>query len=670
MKPGGPGLGKRLARATRGPGNLRLYTILAAPTSWILLFLVLPLAFVVIYGFSWIDETYVLQVWPLDPSNFLDAFRIDPGAIVIPLLLRTFFVAALATAISLVIGYAMAYYVARMVREKWQGVLMGLFIIPFWVSFIVRIYGVLNFGNSEFFFHTWLRGISLGPFPVGQWLSSAITGLLHIGTLPMVVFTLMYVWLPFMILPLYASLSKVDAQLLEAAYDLGASRWRAFLTVTLPLTYPAMVVGSILVFITSVGAFVETEMVGGIDWQLIGNYIQSQFSIIGGLPQAAASALFLIVITVLLISIYRRYSEIEEEGTTEVRSRILGPLWRRIRSQVRRQPGEPGPTISAMPDGGTAVSAPAFRTQSFRGPVKKAGWEVALDILAEKGGRYILGGVTFVMLLMFFVPLIIVAIFSFNSNDSINQFAGFSLTWWFGGSRTHDALFEDPLAATAILYSFLIAFLSSLLAVGIGLVAAFAISRYRFRARSILRTSMYLGLVIPSIILGVSLAILIRFFNYFVLAPLSFGYGAAAPLQWQFGLASVLVGHTTFNIPLATLVLLISFREFDRTLEEASMNLGADELTTFFKVTLPNIMPGIVSALLLGFTFSFDELPVTLFLYGSGVVTLPVLIYGLIAKKLITPRVNAAATIVLVTSFVFVLVTTKLGKRGGKLFRI
>ena len=100
------------------------------------------------------------------------------------------------------------------------------------------------------------------------------------------------------------------------------------------------------------------------------------------------------------------------------------------------------------------------------------------------------------------------------------------------------------------------------------------------------------------------------------------------------------------------------------------MNLGADEITTFLRVTLPNIWPGILSAILLGFTFSFDELPVTLFLYGGGVITIPVFIWGLISKKIIGTRVNAASTIVLLLSLVFVLLSTRLVKRGGQLFRI
>jgi len=658
---------KWLARATRGTVGLRLFLILVTPTFWLSLFLIVPLFFVFVYGFAWYNESYILQNAPFDPTNYLDAISIGRGAIVIPLLVRTFAIATLTTVVSLLVGYIMAYYISRLAKERWRGMLMGLVVIPFWVSFIVRIYGVTNsFSNPDSIVNSGLRQVGLG------FLGDFNAAFFQIGTGQMLVFTLMYVWLPFMILPLFASLSKLDPQLLEAAYDLGASRWRAFLSVTLPLTYPAMIVGSILTFITAVGAFIESQMVGGIEWQLIGNYIQDQFNVAVGLPQASASAVFLIAVTVLLISVYRRYAEIEEEGETEVVSRVLVPLWRLVKRTLRfRKPSEPepGPTPTGMPDGGSPTVSFLTRGTQGRGPIKKASWEVVLDVVAEKGGKIILGAVTTLMLLLFFVPLIIVAIFAFNSIDSVNTLGGFSLEWWVG-SPVRDGLLQDNDALASIGYSFLIALLSSLVAVVVGTLAAYAITRYEFRIRGVLRTLMYLGLVIPSLILGVSLAILIRFINFYLLGPLSFGFGLAQPVQWELGLASVIVGHATFNIPLATLVLIISFREFDRTLEEAAMNLGADEIMTFLRVTLPNIVPGVISAILLGFTFSFDELPVTLFLYGPPVTTVPIFIYGLISKKIITSRVNAASTIVLLLSLVFVLVTTKVGKKGGQLFRI
>src|SRR3990170_137053 len=265
------GWGRWLAVATRSTGPLRLFLILTTPTSWMSLFLIVPLAFVALYGFSWYDDAYLLRLWPPDGSNYLDAVSLSHDAIVIPILARTFGIATLTTLVSPVLGYVMAYYIARIAKEKWRGLLMGLVVIPFWISFVVRIYAVFPFTNRNSFFHVWLTTNGL------DFLSNLIAGFFQLGTGPMVVFTLMYVWIPFMILPLFASLSKVDPQLLEAAYDLGASRWRAFLNVTLPLTYPAMIVGSILTFITTVGAFIEIDMVGGGEWQLIGNYVWSQY---------------------------------------------------------------------------------------------------------------------------------------------------------------------------------------------------------------------------------------------------------------------------------------------------------------------------------------------------------------------------------------------------------
>ena len=171
------------------------------PVAWIFLFLVIPLVFVFIYGFGYYSESYTLQLWPMDPGNYLYAISLGRGAIVIPLLARTFGVALATTLVALFFGYIMAYYIARIAKERWRGVLMGLVVVPFWVSFIVRIYAVFPFTNSESFIHDGLRGAGLG------FLSSAILSIFEIGTAQMLVFTLMYVWLPFMVLPAFIGIS-------------------------------------------------------------------------------------------------------------------------------------------------------------------------------------------------------------------------------------------------------------------------------------------------------------------------------------------------------------------------------------------------------------------------------------------------------------------------------
>lgn len=666
---------RKIMRKTRGKSGLRGAIVLGPPVGWMAIFLLIPMLLVFLYGLAQLDNNYKLSLWPPTLDNY--AMVLSPSREVVPLLFKTFGVALANTLLSLLVGYAIAYYVAHLVQEKWRGVLMSLIVIPFWVSFVVRIFGLFAFSTEQGFVAVWMKENGMGG------LAGFMIFTLRPGTPFMLVFTLMYVWIPFMILPLFTSLSKIDPQLLEAAYDLGASRMRAFFWVTLPISFPGIITGSILTFITSVGAFVESEMVGGTDWKLIGNYIQLAFNNPVGLPRGAAASVFIMVSTLLLITLYTRYAEVEETG--EVKK---SKLWALMKSKlglsrapvpakagIPSKPTEPKPVIKTSKyaqstkverDGGTAIAVERV------GEVPRGKIEQFFDLLVEKLGKATLGAFTYLTLVIFFAPLILVAVFSFNSaQDSFGTWQGFSLVWYTGGgsgAQEVTGLFRDKAVMDSLTNSVIVGLASAILSLIFGLMAAYAIVRFVFRFKDSLKSVMYLGLVIPSIVLGISIAILMRFLNDYLLGPVS-AAALGTPFEWEKGLWSIIVGHTTFNIPLATLVLLISFREFDRSLEEAAMNLGADELTTFFRVTIPNIMPGIVSALLLTFTFSFDELPVTIFLKGQGVETLPVVIYGLISKKWLTPMVNAASTLILVLSVVFVIAANKVQK-GGTIFRI
>jgi len=170
-----------------------------------------------------------------------------------------------------------------------------------------------------------------------------------------------------------------------------------------------------------------------------------------------------------------------------------------------------------------------------------------------------------------------------------------------------------------------------------------------------------MGLVLPSIVMGVSLLAFITFLNDLYLWPY-------LHVWWDTGYASIIVGHVTFSIPIVIVVLMVSLREFDRSIEEAAMNLGANEIQTFFRVTLPIIKPGLVAAALLSFTFSFDELIVTLFLKGQGVETLPVVMWSTLSRKIPTPELNAASTVILALAVLFTLLANRVQK-GGTMFR-
>ena len=739
--------------------------------TWLLLFLIVPLVLVAVVGLATVQENYLLSFTDLTLEHY--GAVLNPSGEPFRLLGRSLVLSFAATAMSLGVGYAVAYFVARLAKEKWRGFLMALVVVPFWVTFIVRIYGLILFVRPDGYVDLGFTAIGLPG--VGAYFVRNF----GIGTDALLVFTLVYVWLPFMVLPLFTSLSKLDPQLLEAAYDLGATRLRAFWNVTLPLSLPGIITGSIFVFITTLGSFVEPDFLSASP--MIGNYVYSLFGQTQGvgIPLGAAASMFIIVSTMMLVTIYARYSEMEESGAFTAprrtrwtdRLRLAGLLLvdfllvaaatLALGGAVRG--GSAGGVLDAvlmwalLPFAVALALAQVYRVlrDPLENPARRwaadgvalllfvlAGWILAraawfgydagrgglsaltvvglviaallvalvavllavaglvihrnraavaaqtldatlalllaggnslgsaviratrvLDRIAERHGRRILAAVTAITMLVFFVPLIMMSLFSFTAGENPSAWEGFSLRWYVGGGggvAERPALFTDENVLGSLGTSVVVGLASAFLSMILGMMAAFAIDRYVFRGKSVLNHAMYLGLVIPSIVMGISLSVLVRLMNDSLLDPL----GA----HWDFGIVALVVGHTTFNIPLAALILLISFREFDRSLEEAAWNLGARPLTAFFRVTVPNIMPGIVSTLLLTFTFSFDEFPVSLFLAGSN-PTYPIVAWGLLSKKIPTPEANAAATLILVISFVFVLLANKVQK-GGTIFRI
>jgi len=289
--------------------------------------------------------------------------------------------------------------------------------------------------------------------------------------------------------------------------------------------------------------------------------------------------------------------------------------------------------------------------------------EQIFDSIASWRGPGILRAYTFVALAAFYIPLIQVIIFSFNHDNNTIVWSYPSLRWYVSppGYQEVSSLFGDTAMIGALSNSILIGLVVTAISLAIGLPAALAIVRYRFSSKPFLNLMLYTGLMIPSIILGLSLLVFIRLVDDLYLWP----YLGVA---WDFGYASIIVGHVTFCIPIVIVVLIVSLREFDRSIEEAAMDLGANEITTFFRVTIPNIMPGIVSAALLAFTFSFSEVVVTLFLTGAGIQTLPILFWAQLSKQIQTPELNAASTLIIGLSIVFIVLANKV-QRGGTLFR-
>jgi putrescine transport system permease protein len=200
-------------------------------------------------------------------------------------------IAALAMLIALVLGYPMAYAIAR-APARWRTTLLILVMLPFWTSFLVRIYAWIGLLRPTGIINTTLESLGLIDAPL---VLLNTPGAVYLG--------IVYAYLPFMVLPLYARLERLDPALLEAAADLGAKPWRAFLHVTLPLSLPGILAGCLLVFIPAVGEFVIPELLGGPDTVMIGKVLWNEFFSNRDWPLSAALTVVLLVVLVAPIGV-------------------------------------------------------------------------------------------------------------------------------------------------------------------------------------------------------------------------------------------------------------------------------------------------------------------------------------------------------------------------------
>jgi spermidine/putrescine transport system permease protein len=195
-----------------------------------------------------------------------------------------------------------------------------------------------------------------------------------------------------------------------------------------------------------------------------------------------------------------------------------------------------------------------------------------------------------------------------------------------------------------------IAFIATIISTIVGTMAALALQRYNFRLKTFSQISLYIPIVVPEIVMGIG--ILILFSQLF--AFLNNLLGLTGDSRLALGLGTVIVSHIAFMIPFVTLVVQARLHGFDKSFEEAAMDLGANEWTTFRRITFPMIMPGVLSGALLAFTLSLDDFVITFFTNGPGSTTLPIYVYGLL-RRLITPQVNALSTVWIAIVFLAVL---------------
>ncbi|CAN5280264.1 ABC transporter permease [soil metagenome] len=269
--------------------NLGLAGLLTPVTIWLGLFFLIPLLLILAYSFG-TSGVYGGITLGFNPGNYLKVF--DP--LYLQIIGRTFFIAALTTLLCLALGYPLAYFIVFKGYRR-RNLLILLVMVPFWTSLLIRAYSWVVILSGNGIANKFLQFIGVTDEP-----------LTLIFTPEAVLMGMVYSYLPFMILPLYASLEKFDTRLKEAAKDLGASRWQTFWRVTFPLSMPGVIAGSILVFIPSAGEFVIPQLLGGSRTVMTGTLIQTQFGAARDWAFGSALSVMLAVLLLAAILFYVR----------------------------------------------------------------------------------------------------------------------------------------------------------------------------------------------------------------------------------------------------------------------------------------------------------------------------------------------------------------------------
>ncbi|MCH5212594.1 MAG: ABC transporter permease [Oscillospiraceae bacterium] len=228
------------------------------------------------------------------------------------------------------------------------------------------------------------------------------------------------------------------------------------------------------------------------------------------------------------------------------------------------------------------------------------------------------------VMLFLYVPIFVLIVFSFNTTKSHSHMSGFTFDWYV-------KLFHNKLILRSLLNTIIVAVTASVCATILGTAAAVGINSMKKIPKAVTLNVNNIPVINPEIVMGVSMMLLFVFF--------------AARMNFEFGFVTLIIAHITFNVPYVVLNIMPKFRQMNPNVYEAAQDLGCSPAQAFFKVILPEIMPGILSGLMMSFTFSLDDFVVSYFTNGSQAQTLPITIYSMTRRK-VSPEINALSTII------------------------
>ncbi|MBC8611861.1 Inner membrane ABC transporter permease protein ydcV [uncultured Ruminococcus sp.] len=243
-------------------------------------------------------------------------------------------------------------------------------------------------------------------------------------------------------------------------------------------------------------------------------------------------------------------------------------------------------------------------------------------------------GYIYLVLLFLYAPIFVLIVFSFNESKSRANFTDFTFKWY-------QELFRDELIMTSLGNTLLVAVLAAVFATVLGTAAALGMKNMKKRARGLCMNLTYMPVINPEIVTGISMMLLFVYISHL--------------FDWELGMITVLIAHITFCVPYVILNVLPKLRQMDQNTYEAALDLGCTPFSAFFKVVVPEIMPGIMAGFLMAFTFSLDDFIITYFTNGSDFQTLPVTIYAMTRKK-VNPKINALSTILFLAVLIILII--------------
>jgi len=541
--------------------------------------------------------------------------RLFDSSVYLKVLGITFRTAAWTTLFAILAGYPIAYLLATS-NERTRNRLILWVLMPFWTSFLVRTFAWMVLLGRRGAVNEWLQALGMTDAPVK--LIYNFTGVM-IG--------MVHALMPLAIVTMMAVMRNIDHNLPKAASTLGARGGQSFWRVYFPLSLPGVASGALLVFIVALGFFITPALLGSGRDIMIAQIIIEQIEELLNWSFSGAVAVLLLATTLVVFFLYDQLFGLSTVSSAQG-----------VGTGEDRRPG-PVSRVGAYV-GARLIAMMGWICDRFGEAMDKLR-PVRPDRSRTAVSRKVLWVVAMTVLFYLVVPSFFVIPMSFSEQAFI-QWPPIGFTF-----DNYELFLGDPIYVGAMIRSFVVAIISATLAMGLGVPAAFAMTRHATRGKGLVFAMILAPVIIPHIIIAIALFYL---------------YAQIGLVGTTIGLV---LGHTVISVPFVVVTIMAVLKNYDHRLDQAALSLGASKFQTLRRVTFPLILPGLIAAFLFAFVISLDELTIALFISGGQTPTLPKQMWIDAIFKL-NPMVTAVSTVVLLFVTSVILVAEAARRRSEK----